>query len=252
MNTEPRSLIEQLEAAPSLPAGSNERFNGYGVMGLPFRSGHVLAMRRFVASSVGPSYTSVWHRNPDGEWVFYANVPPRQACARYFGALASDAVETEITLAWAAPNRLRVTMPTSRFDWEVEVAATSGTRFMSAMARLLPSIAWRNPAVLATMGMVAGPMLSVGRVGMRGHVPNGQWFVANPRMLWAVVHSRALMAGLDFGPPGPVRPQASLGDFWIPQRGLLAIGQSYFDTFDPAVHSTSTFRASAPGMRTTD
>jgi len=42
MNTEPRKLVEQLEAAALLPAGSNERFNGYGVMGLPFRSAHVL------------------------------------------------------------------------------------------------------------------------------------------------------------------------------------------------------------------
>jgi hypothetical protein len=243
MNTEPRSLIEQLEAAPSLPAGSNERFNGYGVMGLPFRSGHVLAMRRFPASSVGPSYTSVWHRNPVGDWVFYANVPPRQACARFFGAAASDAVETEITLAWAAPYRLRVTMPAVQFDWEVEVAPTAGTRFMSTMARLLPGAAWRSPAVLAMMGMVAGPLLSVGRVGMRGRVPNGQRFIANPRLLWAVVHSSARMAGKDFGPPGPVQPQARLGDFWIPQRGLLAIGQAYFDTFEPAVHSMKTTRA---------
>jgi hypothetical protein len=53
-----------------LPAGGGERFAGYGVMGLPFRSGHVLAMRRFPASSIGPACTSVWHRSPDGRWVF--------------------------------------------------------------------------------------------------------------------------------------------------------------------------------------
>lgn len=35
-----------MEAAASLPAGSEERFIGYGVMGLPFRSGHVLALHR--------------------------------------------------------------------------------------------------------------------------------------------------------------------------------------------------------------
>ncbi len=92
MKTEPRKLVEELEAAASLPAGSNERFNGYGVMGLPFRSAHVLAMRRFPVSSVRPGYTSVWHRKPDGDWVFYANVSPRQACTRFFGAIAMDAI----------------------------------------------------------------------------------------------------------------------------------------------------------------
>jgi hypothetical protein len=40
MKTEPRKFVEELEAAASLPAGSNERFRGYGVMGLPFRSVH--------------------------------------------------------------------------------------------------------------------------------------------------------------------------------------------------------------------
>src|SRR5215217_2031268 len=98
MHTEPRRLAEELETAAPLPQGTEERFNGYGVMGLPFRSGHVLALRRFPASSVGPGYTSVWHRNPAGDWVFYANVAPRQACTRFFGATVMDAVQTDITL----------------------------------------------------------------------------------------------------------------------------------------------------------
>jgi hypothetical protein len=41
----PRHLAERTEASPSLPPGTEERFSGYGVMGLPFRSGHVLALR---------------------------------------------------------------------------------------------------------------------------------------------------------------------------------------------------------------
>jgi hypothetical protein len=242
MSTEPRRLAEQLEAAAVLPPGTNERFNGYGVMGLPFRSGHVLAMRRFPASAVGPGYTSVWHRTPDGDWVFYANVPPRQACARFFGAVATDAIETEIRLAWTTPFRLRVAMPAVPLDWEVEVGATAATRLMNAMGRLLPSRAWRSPAILATMGMVAGPLLGVGRVGLHGRVPNGQHFIANPRTLWVVLDSHAQLVGVDFGPLGPLQPQARLGDFWIPQRGMLAIGQAYFDSFDPALHSSKTSR----------
>jgi hypothetical protein len=247
MNTEPRKLVEQLEAAASLPAGSNERFNGYGVMGLPFRSGHVLAMRRFPASSVGPGYTSVWHRNPDGEWVFYSTVSPRQACTRFFGAIAMDAIETEIRLAWKAPFRLQVAMPAVPFEWEVEVRVTVATRLMNAMGRLLPNAAWRSPTVLSTMGMMAGPLLGVGRVGLHGRVPNGQQFIANPRVLWAILDSQAQLAGEEFGPPGPLQSQAHLGDFWIPQRGMLAIGQAYFDSFDPALHSSKTSR-SATGV----
>ena len=239
---DPRALIERLESDVALPPGSEERFSGYGVMGLPFASGHVLAMRRFPASSVGPGYTSVWHRTPGGDWTFFATVPPRQACTRFFGAIATDAVETEIRLAWSGPFDVDITMPAVPFEWHVTAVATPATRIMNAVGGLLPNAAWRHPTVLSAMGPVAGALLGVGRVGLRGAAPNGQGFVANPRVLWSITGSRAVLSGEDLGPPGPVQPQARLGDFWIPQRGMLAIGQAYFDPFDPVRHSACTSR----------
>jgi hypothetical protein len=50
----PAEIVEELERKADLPPGAQERFFGYGVMGLPFRSGHILALRRFPASSIGP------------------------------------------------------------------------------------------------------------------------------------------------------------------------------------------------------
>ena len=38
MSHSPRHLVEEIEAAPALQPGLDERFNGYGVMGLPFIS----------------------------------------------------------------------------------------------------------------------------------------------------------------------------------------------------------------------
>jgi hypothetical protein len=242
MATDPRILIERMEAGVSLPAGSRERFSGYGVMGLPFRSAHVLAMRRFMASSIGPAYTAVWHRDPGGEWVFYADVPPRQACARFFGAIVAGTIQTDIRVAWPAPHRMHVTMPAVPFEWDMEVTATPATQLMNLAGRLLPEFAWRSPSVLATMGLMAGPLLGVGRVRLQGRVPNGQHFVANPRVMWVAADSQARLKGESFGPPGPVEPQARLGDFWIPQRGMLVIGESFFDPFDPARHSPQTTR----------
>ena len=67
---EPREIAERLEQHAELPKGKEEQFAGYAVMGLPFASGHVLGLRHFPASSLGPGYTSVWHRNPGGRWVF--------------------------------------------------------------------------------------------------------------------------------------------------------------------------------------
>lgn len=75
---DPREVVAEIEAHPSLPEGSEERFAGYGVMGLPFSSGHLLVLRRFPASSVGPGYRSVWHRDPDRRWTFFQDVPSAQ------------------------------------------------------------------------------------------------------------------------------------------------------------------------------
>lgn len=59
-----------------------------------------------------------------------------------------------------------------------------------------------------------------------------------PYALWVIAATRAVVAGEDLGSPGPVRPQARLGDFWIPQRGIFALGRAFFDPFDPTRHSS--------------
>ena len=51
---QPREIVLNIEESAAVPACKGDRFAGYAVIGLPFRSGHVLALRRFPASSVGP------------------------------------------------------------------------------------------------------------------------------------------------------------------------------------------------------
>jgi hypothetical protein len=48
--------------------------------------------------------------------------------------------------------------------------------------------------------------------------------------------STAFVGGTDLGEPGPLEEQDSLADFWIPQRGLFAVGGSFFEPYDPARH----------------
>jgi hypothetical protein len=94
------------------------------------------------------------------------------------------------------------------------------------------------------MGPVAGVLLRAGRVGLSGEAPNGQHFRAAPRRLWSVVSSSARLAGTDLGRPGRLRHQDRLGDFWLPQRGVFAVGTASFDAFDPVAHRpASTGRA---------
>lgn len=233
---EPQDCAARIERSPTLPGGTMERFNGYGVMGLPFASGHVLGLRRWPASSVGPGYTSVWHRDPGGAWTFYADAAPLQSCSRFFGSDLARAVECKIDVSWPEPRRLAIRVDDAALEWDCTLAPTPATRTLNAMSRLMPDALWRNSAVLSMMAAIAGPALGAGRLRMHGRAPNKQRFIANPMIVWMVQRSEARIGAEALGPMGPLREQARLGDFWIPQRGIFAVGRAFFDSFDPAVH----------------
>jgi hypothetical protein len=223
----PAELATEAEQA-SLPEGSSERFAGYGIMGLPFASGHVLAMRRFPASSIGPAYTSIWHRDPSGAWAFWQDQPAELACPRYFSAALREARTVEIELEWPDADTVRLAVPELRFEWTARIRPSAVTKAFTAIGAVLPDRWWRSAPVLRLMGRVAGTALRAGRVGLTGVAPNGQQFVANPLRVWLVDETAASLDGTGFGPMGPLDRQAALGDFWIPQRGIFAIGRAYF------------------------
>lgn len=243
---EPAALVAHIEAHPELPAGPEERFSGYGVMAAPFRSGHILAMRRFPASSLGHGYTSVWHRAPDGLWTFWSSRPPLEACPRYFGGALARAVTAHIDVHWVGPRRLVIGVADAGLHWEMDLEATAATRILNALASTLPDRAWHSPAVLRAMGRMAGPLLHAGHLGLTGRAPNGQRFAANPMRVWTLARSVAELEGRDLGVQGPVPDQARLGDFWIPQRGLFAIGRMFFEPADPARHHLVSSNAASP------
>jgi hypothetical protein len=240
-----KDAVLAAEKRAQLLPGMTERFSGWGVMGLPFRSGDILATRRFPASSIGPGYTSVWYRSPEGAWTFYADVPPEMACTRFFGSAVARAVVSPITLEWTAPDSLHIEVPEGELSCDIVVAPTVASRTMNIVAASFPEWAWRNRRVLGLTARMAGPILGAGRLSMAGIAPNRQSFIANPRKVWVVKSARLRVGGRETDQPGPVTPQAQLGGFLIPQRGLLAIGNAAFDPLDPLRHSTSV--STSPG-----
>jgi hypothetical protein len=95
------------------------------------------------ANPFGRPYHCVWHRHPEGTWVFYGDTPTDMSCTRCFDAAISAA------------------------------------------------------------------------------------FIAD---------STAVLDGVDLGPPGPLPEQTRLGDFWLPQGGIFAVGESSYEEFDPKRH----------------
>ncbi len=113
----------------AIPDGSGDRFSGYAVIGQPFSSGHVLALRCFEASSLGTAYTSVWHRDPNGRWTFHQNVPPEQSCPRYFGAAITENTTQAIRIEWTDRRRFRVTVDApGEIVWEIAACADAGNQ----------------------------------------------------------------------------------------------------------------------------
>jgi hypothetical protein len=252
MVTEPRELAEKAELYRPDNAPDRERFDGFGVMGLPFASGHILGLRRFPASSIGPAYSSVWHRDPDGAWTFYSDVEPLQSCNRFFGTAVESFVRTEIEIKWTAPKAFTVEIP-GKLIWDISLKPTTATRLMNAIGAMMPEPFWTSERVLATMGLMASTLLGAGKLRLYGRVPNGQTFIANPRLIWTIPASRALLGGKDLGVLGPASQQATLGDFAIPQRGIFTFGNASFEPFDAARHSSAVSRSQAedaPGEST--
>jgi hypothetical protein len=230
---DPRQLVSELEASPRLPSGANERFAGYGVMGAPFRSGHLLAMRRFVASSVGPAYQSVWHRDPGGRWTFFQDVAPDVACTRYFGAAVDETVTATIDIYWTAPNELSIAVVGGehRLEWRMTLASSTATRLLNSLGSVLPDSCWRSQRFLALMSRLIPPVLHTGEIHLGGIASNGQQFTVNPSLSWLIADTIAVLDGYDLGDHGPAPTQGKLGDFRIPQRGIFAIGRAFFDPF---------------------
>jgi hypothetical protein len=226
----PRAAAALLENAPSLPAGAGERFTGYGVLGVAFASGHVLAFRRMAASSVGPAFTSVWHRSPAGVWTFYADTDPDQACGRYFGQGGRVARDDGIRLAWRGPTSLSVVVPTVGLAWAAHLAPASGARVMEALRHGLPASVRRRRGVQHGMAVAGARMIGLRELTATGTAPSGHRFRLDAHRFWQVDASSARVRGEHLGPPTVMRGPTNLGDFRIPARGVFTMGDAYFET----------------------
>lgn len=232
----PRAVTAELERRPPLTDAEVERFAGYGVMGLTFTLGDVLALRRVPASSIGPAYTSIWHRDPRGRWTLYTDGDPALGCSRYFGEELARTVRARIRLEWTGPRSLAVAVPRHQLDWAIRLEARAGTRAWSALARLLPRRAFLAPGPAVLLGALAGRLLRTAPLRLRGRTPGGQWFAIRPSRLWAATASAAVVGGRDLGPLGPHPRAPYLGDLVLPDRGLFMAGEWLYERYDPDRH----------------
>ena len=136
----PRDVVAGLEAWPLVPDGAHDRFSGYAVLGVRFESGDILALRRFPATSVGPGYTSVWHRSPEGRWTMHQDVEVDAGCAKYFSAAVETTREASIRIAWTGADRFSVLVGGAEpLAWDLRLGASLASRTLSRLAAATPA-----------------------------------------------------------------------------------------------------------------
>lgn len=227
--------------------GSIERFVGYGVMGLPFTLGDILAFRRITASSVGPGYTAVWHRDPTHRWTIYTTGAGTSGDVRYYGRSSTDVRVAEISLQWTGSYRLSISVPEHHVEWALRLEPTGATRTFNAIAPLVPGrLASR---LLSWAGETGVPLLNVGTQGFEGRTPSGHRYRVEPWRLWLATAAAAIVDGRDLGPIGSHGRNAHLGERILPDRGLFVIGREVYSV-PAAVRATGSHtRGHAPLTR---
>jgi hypothetical protein len=231
----PQQIVEKVEREHTLTIGNGERYSGYAVLGVPFRSGHVLVLRRFPASSLGDGYTAVWLYDPSGRWTIYQDVPLWLACARYFSK-AVRIIQNRIEIEWIGSHTFIVRVPEAELRWEISLKENWMSQAMNKVLGWLPDSFWRKEWVSRVMQKVAGVILRTGNLPLVGKMPNGQNYLAYPLMMWLISESKASLKDKDLGGMEPLQEQIKIDNYPISKRGLFAFANAEIEAHDPSRH----------------
>ncbi|MFL6205114.1 MAG: hypothetical protein ACJ739_07155 [Acidimicrobiales bacterium] len=230
------NLASKLSELPArqgqAPWPDHEYVKGWGVMGLPFDSGHYLALRVFPENDFSP-YKTVWHRDPDGQWSIFVDGPRFDtACPRYYGPACTRVEHASVDLTWTGPMSLRVTADEAHLNWTLNATETGLLRAINAMSARLPDWTWRRPSLLRARELLARRVLGMGDIRMSGTMPSGHTGTLMPKRMYFIDDSTATLDDKDLGHAARMRATPDIGSFPLPARGVLAIGQAAWRILD--------------------
>jgi hypothetical protein len=208
------------------PWPGHEYVKGWGVFGLPFDSGHVLALRVFPENDFAP-YRTIWHRDPGGRWAIYADAPRLDiACPRYYGRACDRTARARIGIEWTGSASLRVTLDTPPLEWSLTATDTPLLRAVNALSARLPVWTWRPAPLLRARELLARRVLGMGDLRLSGTMPSGHSGTLMPQRMYLIEDSTAVLDGNDLGRPTRAAHNPRIGDVALPARGVLAVGQA--------------------------
>lgn len=211
----------------------HEYVRGWGVFGLPFDSGHVLALRVFPDNDFSP-YRTLWHRSPDGQWSIYVDGARLEtACPRYYGAACAHTGFARIALEWTGPASLHVRMDAPSLEWTLTAYETPILYAINAVSPLMPLWTWRSASLVRAREILAKRILGMGNIGLSGTMPSGHFGTLMPERMYFIDAATAVLEGRDLGRPAVMRPIPRIGGVTLPARGVLAVGQAMWQIRDP-------------------
>jgi hypothetical protein len=227
------------------PWPDHEYVRGWGVFGLPFDSGHYLALRVFPENDFAP-YVTVWHRAPTGSWSIFADAPRLDlACPRYYGPACDLTAHAKIDVEWTGPDQLQIKVDSPDLTWTVTASETPLLRLMNRLSPHLPLWTWKTRPLLSARELLARRLLHVGPIRMGGTMPSGHIGTLMPERMYFIDASTAVLDGEDLGRPNRLEEPVDIGGVLVPSRGILAVGQAAWGILDPAEYERARMDARA-------
>jgi hypothetical protein len=224
----------------------HEYVKGWGVMGLPFDSGHVLALRVFPENDFSP-YRTVWHRDPEGRWSIYVDGPRLDtACPRYYGPACANIDHAQIDIEWSGPASLQVTMDAPRLEWTVTATETPILRFVNAVSPRMPRWTWRSTSLVRARELLARRVLDMGDVRLSATMPSGHVGILMPERMYFINESTAVLNGADLGQTERASRNPQIGQLPLPARGVLAIGGAAWAILDEEEYARTRTETALP------
>lgn len=236
MVTQRADLATEVTALPEKRGrfawSDHEYARGWGIFGLPFDSGHVLALRVFPQNDFAP-YRTVWHRTPDGAWSIFVDGPRLDtACPRYYAPACATVAHARIDVQWLGAHALRISMTDPALSWSAVASTTPLLRAVNAVSPHLPLWTWKRPSLVRTRELIARGMLGMGAIRMRGVMPSGHVGTLMPQRMYFIDDAAATLDGIDLGRPERAAATPDIGGVTLPARGVLAVGQAAWQILD--------------------
>jgi hypothetical protein len=206
---------------------------GYGVLSLPFDSGHLLGLRAFPQNDFAP-FVSLWHRPPGAGWAIYVDGPSLDtACPRYWGPATERTALADIELEWTGPCELHVRMDEPRLEWRMQLGASPVLRALNAVESVLPLWTWRLAALRGVREWIARHYLGYGDIDLAFATASGHETVLLARENYRIEEATARLEGESLGAPTTLQEPPTIGGVALPRAPSFAFGQVQAAIQDP-------------------